>query len=76
MTANKYEIELVEGNNVTPVQEEFINHWSQHFFGNVAINRGLAMAPVHWRLISHNREELLSHVAVTEMNIEIDGRAR
>ena len=74
MTSNKYELDLITGNDVTPMQEEFINHWSQFYFGNVGVSRGLAQAPVHWRLILRDGDHLLSQVGLTQLDIEIDGQ--
>jgi len=56
-----------------PDQEPFINHWNQHFFGEVAVAKGMAKAPVHWRLLLRDGECLLNHVAITEMTVELDG---
>lgn len=66
-------IDIIRGNEVTPAQEQFINHWNQHYFGEVAVAKGLAKAPVHWRLLMRDDHCLLSHVAITEMTVELDG---
>ena len=73
MKVTDHELDVVVGNNMTSEQEAFINHWSQHYFGAVAVSRGLSKAPVHWRLILRSKQQQLSHVALTEMDIEIDG---
>lgn len=67
-------LDVLPGNDVTPTQEQFINHWNQHYFGEVAVSRGLAKAPVHWRLILRDGQSLLSHVALTELEIVMDGQ--
>ena len=36
-------------------------------------SKGLNQAPVHWRLILRNGESLLSHVALTELAVEMNG---
>jgi len=73
MASINYEFDLIAGDDMTPTQEEFINHWSQFYFGNVAVSRGLAQAPVHWRLILRDGADLLSQVGVTELDLKIDG---
>lgn len=67
-------LDIIRGNDVTRAQEQFINHWNQHYFGEVAVAKGLAKAPVHWRLLLRDDKSLLSHVALTEMMIELDGQ--
>jgi len=67
------QIDIIRGNDVTAAQEQFINHWNQYYFGEVAVAKGLAKAPVHWRLLLREGECLLSHVAITEMTVELDG---
>ena len=74
MNSTNYELDLIVGDDVTPIQEEFINHWSQFYFGGVAVSRGLAQAPVHWRLILRQGDKLLSQVGLTKLDIEIDGQ--
>ena len=74
MIPPSFHLDVVPGNDVTPAQEQFINHWNQHYFGEVAVSRGLAKAPVHWRLILSEDQSLLSHVALTELEIEMDGQ--
>lgn len=74
MNRPRHHIEIVEGNDFTPAQEQFINHWNQHYFGEVAVVKRLAKAPVHWRLLLREDEGLLSHVALTEMTVHLDGQ--
>lgn len=76
MPASDHRIDLIKGDDLTPAQGEFVNHWSRHFFGDVAVSRNLAKASVHWRLILREGEELLSQVAVTELEVEADGRGQ
>lgn len=38
------------------------------------MSKGLAKAPVHWRLILRDDQGMASHVALTEMNIEMNGQ--
>ena len=70
-----YQLEVRSGNDLTPAQEAFINHWNEHYFGQVAVSKGLTKAPVHWRFLLGKDETLLSHVALTELLIELDGQA-
>ncbi len=67
-----YHLEVIEGNDLSAEQEEFINYWNQHYFGEIAVAKGLAKAPVHWRLILSEDRNLLSHVALTGMKIELN----
>jgi GNAT superfamily N-acetyltransferase len=67
-------LDVVREQDVTSDQEHFINHWNQHYFGQVSVARGLKQAPVHWRLIWRDEKTLLSHVALTELGIELDGQ--
>ncbi|HBJ86240.1 MAG TPA: hypothetical protein DDZ88_20725 [Verrucomicrobiales bacterium] len=67
-------LDIIRGDDVTPAQAEFINRWNQLYFGEVAVAQGLAKAPVHWRLLLRDDKCLLSHVALTEMTVELDGR--
>jgi GNAT superfamily N-acetyltransferase len=73
MNSPECSIDLIRGNEVTPAQAEFINHWNQHYFGEVAVAKGLAKAPVHWRLLLRDDACPLCHVAITEMKVELDG---
>lgn len=70
-----YQLEVLNGNDLTPAQETFINHWNELYFGEVAVSRGLTKAPVHWRFLLSQDETLLSHVALTELFIELDGQS-
>lgn len=72
MTRPACHLDILQGNDTTPAQTEFINHWNQHYFGEVAVAKGLAKAPVHWRLILRDDQSMVSHVALTEMMIELD----
>ena len=72
MSSDVHYLEVVRGDEVTPDQEAFINQWNQHFFGQVGISRGLKQAPVHWRLFWRDDQTLHSHVALTELEIELD----
>lgn len=74
MKPHSFDLDVLQGNDVTPLQEEFINHWNQHYFGEVAVSKGLAKAPVHWRLLLRDGQSMLSHVALTELAIEMDGQ--
>ena len=76
MNPPAYYLDVMRGNNVTPAQEQFINHWNQCYFGEVAVAKGLTKAPVHWRLILRKDQCLLSHVALTELGIEMDGQMK
>jgi Acetyltransferase (GNAT) domain len=76
MNPPTFHLDVMRGNNVTSAQEQFINHWNQHYFGDVAVSRGLAKAPVHWRLILRDDQSMVSHVALTEMDIEMDGQTK
>ncbi len=69
-----YDIDIVRGHEVTPEQQEFINHWTHTYFGDVAVCKDKKVAPVHWRLMLRNNSEILSQVAITELAIEIDGQ--
>ena len=66
-------IHVVRGNEVTQKEEGFINLWSQEYFGEVAVSRGLKKAPVHWRIFLSDGGKLVSHVALTEFTIEVNG---
>lgn len=37
MNSTACQIDLIRGNDVTAAQEQFINHWNQHYFGEVAV---------------------------------------
>jgi len=76
MNPPAYYLDVMRGNNVTPAQEQFINHYNQCYFGEVAVAKGLTKAPVHWRLILRKDQCLLSHVALTELGIEMDGQMK
>lgn len=69
-----YDIDVVRGHEVTPEQQDFINYWTHAYFGDVAVCKDKKAAPVHWRLMLRNDGEILSQVAITELDIEIDGR--
>lgn len=71
-----YECDIISGNSVTLEQEQFVNHWYQRYFGQVAVAKGLNHAPVHWRLILRNGEALLSHIALTELTVEMNGELK
>lgn len=76
MTQPRHPIDIIQGNDLTFAQEQFINQWNQHYFGHVAVAKGVAKAPVHWRLLLRDAESLLSHVALTEMAVELDGQTQ
>jgi hypothetical protein len=69
-------VELVKGNELNSSQEAFVNHWSEVYFGAVAVSHDLDQAPVHWRLFLRDAQGLVSHVALTEFFIEVDGGVR
>lgn len=74
MRLDGYEFALISGNDVSLEQETFINRWTQTYFGEVTVSRGLSTAPVHWRWILSCQGEMVSHVAITELEIDFDGR--
>jgi len=59
MTSPRHHIDIIQGNDLTPAQEQFINRWNQRYFGEVAVAKGLAKAPVHRRLLLREDEGLL-----------------
>ncbi|MFA6547004.1 MAG: GNAT family N-acetyltransferase [Limisphaerales bacterium] len=69
-----HDLDIIQGNHVTPAQEQFINHWNQRYFGAVAVSKGITKAPVHWRLLLRENQSFTSHVALTEMMIELDDK--
>lgn len=69
-----YHFDVIHEDDATLPQEQFINYWNQHYFGEVAVSKGLTKAPVHWRLILRDDQGMASHVALTEMNIEMNGQ--
>ena len=69
-------LKVIRGNELSAAQADFLNHWSEEYFGEVAVSKGLAKAPVHWRLILEECGEMLSAVALTEMALEIDGESQ
>lgn len=69
-----YDIAVVPGDSVPPEQQEFINHWSHSYFGDVSVSKDRKSAPVHWRLLLQSDGNLLSHVAISELAIELDGQ--
>jgi len=73
MNPPSFHLDVLQGNDVTTTQEEFISHWIQHYFGEVAVSNGLAKAPVHWKLVLRDDQSMLSHVALTELAIEMMG---
>ncbi|MDF1739619.1 MAG: GNAT family N-acetyltransferase [Verrucomicrobiales bacterium] len=68
------EIDVVRGQDVTPEQQEFISYWTHLYFKDVTVCNDKKAAPVHWRLMLRNEGEILSQVAITELEIEIDGQ--
>lgn len=73
MSSNTNYLEVMRSDEITPDQEAFIHQWNQHFFSEqVGISRRLKQAPVHWHIFWRNDQTLLSHVALTELEIELD----
>ena len=68
-----FDIDIVQGNKVTPEQREFITYWTNTYFGDLVVCKDAKLAPVHWRLILRRDCDILSQVAITELSIEIDG---
>jgi hypothetical protein len=69
-------VDLVKGNDLTASQEAFVNHWSEVYFGTRATSQDADQAPVHWRLFLRDAKGFVSHVALTEFRIEVDGKER
>ena len=69
-------VDLVKGNDLSPTQEAFVNHWSEVYFGTLATSQDVDQAPVHWRLFLRNAQRFVSHVALTEFPIEVDGEQK
>ena len=69
-------VDLVKGNDLSASQEAFVNHWSAVYFGALATSHDVDQAPVHWRLFLRDAQGLVSHVALTEFRIEVDGKER
>lgn len=68
-------VEIVGGAETTPAQNAFVDHWDRHYFGGLTVGKGLTKPPVHWRLFLREGGNLLAHVAITELVVELDGTA-
>lgn len=69
-------VDLVTRNDLSPAQEAFVNRWSEVYFGTRATSQDENQAPVHWRMFLRDAKGFVSHVALTEFRIEVDGRER
>src|SRR5262245_53508395 len=67
-------VDLAKGNDLSASQKVFVNHWSEVYFGTLATSQDIDQAPVHWRLFLRDANGFVSHVALTEFRIEVDGR--
>ncbi|MAS92607.1 MAG: hypothetical protein CMO55_05365 [Verrucomicrobiales bacterium] len=67
-------LDIIRCDEVTPEQAAFINRWSEAYFGEIVISEDYAKAPVHWRLLLRDDDLMVSQVAITELQIEFDGK--
>ena len=67
------DIQIVKGNALRPEQKQVVIHWNNLFFGNVSVSGSKELAPVHWRLILSESGSILSQVAITELDVDING---
>lgn len=67
-----HNIEFLPEAQLPSRHRDFIDHWSEQFFGQQS-PADTEEAPVHWRCILSKGDTAVAHVAVTDLVIERDG---
>jgi hypothetical protein len=69
-----FEIEIIRSDVLSLRHGHFVEEWSRTYFDPAAVSGDLQKATVHWRFFLNSSGELVSHVALTEYLILLDGR--
>jgi len=66
-------VEIIQGGDLQPRHEHFVDEWTRIYFDPTATSADLQKAGVHWRFFLNSEDELVSHAALTEYLVVLDG---
>jgi hypothetical protein len=69
-------IEAVRGDSLSRSHAEFVQVWTEDYFGHVPATRDLEKASVDWCLFLTSGGKLVGHVALSKMSILLDDQIR
>lgn len=65
-------IEVIAEADLTAEQTEFAAFWTHKYFGHVSACQNRDQANVHWRMFVRDNGELVSHLSLTELAVQLD----